>query len=220
MTVGILRDLRDVFGPARDQGRRPTCIAFALTDAHAAARRPYQELSVDHLYYHAVQRSPGGDPHGGVSLDPAIDALRLDGQCLEAGWRYTDPLPTDLAAWRPPATATPVYRRDSDLVRALVASVIDRLNTGVPVVLILLLGERFYVPESGLIAPGPNDADASYHAVIAVGHGKTVGGEHCVLIRNSWGLGWGLRGHAWVTSSYLERRLCHAIVMSPQDLMR
>lgn len=213
--VDIFHDLREIFGSARNQGSRPTCIAFALSDAHAAARGPYQELSVDHLYYHAVERTLGRNPHDGVSLSAAIDALRIDGQCVEIGWPYMDPLPADLSNWKPPATATPVHRRDSGLAGGKVAPIIERLNTGVPVVLTLLLGERFYLPDAGeIIAPGPNDADTDYHAVIAVGYGKTADGEQCVLIRNSWGLDWGLRGHAWVTAPYLERRLYHTIVMS------
>lgn len=217
MTVEILCDLREIFGPARNQGSRPTCIAFALSDAHAAARGAYQELSVDHLYYHAVQRTPAGNPHDGVSLGAAIDALRLDGQCTEINWPYTDPLPTDLSAWRPPVTATPVYRRLSDLDTAKVTSVIERLNAGIPAVLTLLLGERFYVPDGGLITPGPNDADVDYHAVISVGHGRTADGERCVLVRNSWGPDWGANGHAWIVAPYLEHRLHDAIVMSRED---
>lgn len=218
MTLDVLCDLREVFGPARNQGERPTCIAFAFSDAHAVARGPYQALSVEHLYFHAVQRTPAGNPHDGVSLRATTDALRLDGQCAEIGWPYTDPLPPDLTAWKPPATATPLYRRGSDLDAPKVAAVIERLNDGAPVVLVLLLSERFYRPASGgLITPGPSDQDVDYHAVVAVGHGRTSAGEPCVLIRNSWGPDWGLAGHAWVTAPYLEPRLYHAIVMSPED---
>lgn len=215
MTPDVVCDLREVFGQPRNQGDRPTCIAFAFSDAHAAARGAFQALSVEHLYFHAVQRTPGGSPHDGVSLAATTEALRLDGQCAEIGWPYMYPLPYDLSVWKPPATATPVHRRGSDLHTPNVTSVIERLNASAPVVLVLLLGERFYMAASGgLIAPGPNDADVDYHAVVAVGHGNTVDGEPCVLIRNSWGPEWGLSGHAWVTAAYLEPRLYHAIVMS------
>ena len=34
--IKSLVDLRGNFGPARDQNPRPTCMAFAASDAHAA----------------------------------------------------------------------------------------------------------------------------------------------------------------------------------------
>jgi hypothetical protein len=41
MAIDILCDIRPRFGPARDQGPRPTCLAFAISDAHAALREPW-----------------------------------------------------------------------------------------------------------------------------------------------------------------------------------
>ncbi len=215
MTVDILVDLRETFGPARHQGSRPTCLAFALSDAHAAARGRYEALSVEHLYYHAVQRTPACDPDDGVAVAEAAAALQLDGQCTELGWPYLNPLPNDRSRWKPPATATPIYRRDSSGGTSLVTTVVGHLSAGAPVVLILLLGERFYRPVDALVTPGPNDADVDYHAVIAVGVGKTAQGEQCVLVRNSWGLNWGLEGHAWITVSYIAQRLRGTLLMSP-----
>ena len=108
MAIMTLRDLRRQFGPARNQGSRPTCIAFAFSDGHAAARGEPEPLSAEHLYYHAVQRTAGRDPHDGVAMPTCIAALGADGQSAEAGWPYIDPL-TDLSSWTPPASATPVF---------------------------------------------------------------------------------------------------------------
>ena len=36
-SITVRHDLRGRFGPARDQGGRETCLAFAMSDAHAAA---------------------------------------------------------------------------------------------------------------------------------------------------------------------------------------
>jgi C1A family cysteine protease len=65
--------------------------------------------------------------------------------------------------------------------------------------------------------PGPNDADVDYHAVIAVGLGETAEGEQCLLVRNSWGPSWGLKGHAWITVPYLAQRLRGTLLMSPKE---
>jgi C1A family cysteine protease len=77
------------------------------------------------------------------------------------------------------------------------------------------MGERFYTPPGGLVEPGPTDADVAYHAVIAVGHGKSAAGEVCILIRNSWGEDWAMEGYGWITASYLAPRLTSTLVMEP-----
>ena len=55
--VEITIDLRGQFGPARDQGKRPTCMSFAASDAHAAAKDTLDPLSAEFAHYHAVQRA-------------------------------------------------------------------------------------------------------------------------------------------------------------------
>jgi len=151
------RDLRAQFGPARNQGSRPTCIAFAFSDGHAACRGALEPLSVEHLYYHAVQRTPGRDPHAGVNMPTSIEALAEDGQCGETGWPYIDPL-VDAAAWAPPQDATPAFRRRSELASASTSAIVAELDADSPVVIALLLGERFYTPDAqGRIVVGQND---------------------------------------------------------------
>lgn len=184
---------------------------------HAAARDPQVILSPEHLYWHAVRRTPNGHPDDGVALPTALKALLLDGQCAEAGWPYRDPLPRDLAAWTPPAAATPVYRWGSQPLGAEIVAIFDWLDAGVPTVVALLLGERFYWPVNGMITPGPDDADTDYHAVIAVGYGQD-GPDRYVLMRNSWGEDWGIDGYAWVHTAYLESRLYRVALMSDKEI--
>ena len=83
MPVQILCDLRSLFGDARDQDQRPTCLAFAASDAHAALRSPWRPLSVEFAFYHA-QRRAGRTPHVGATLPAMLEALREDGQPIEA----------------------------------------------------------------------------------------------------------------------------------------
>ena len=215
MPIMTLRDLRPQLGPARNQGSRPTCIAFAFSDGHAAMRRQPASLSVEHLYYNAVQRTPDGDPDQGVTMPVCVSALAADGQCPEVGWAYLDPI-GDLSTWSPPATAAPVFRKRSSLESTSVDRIIEELDADRPVVVALLLGERFYVPDAeGRVISGPNDPDTDYHAVLAVGHGRN-GADTYVLVRNSWGLDWGLEGHSWVSAEYLRPRL-YALARFPEE---
>lgn len=214
MAVRIMCDLRAKLGPARDQGSRPTCVAFAFSDAHLAARVEADPLSVEHLYFNAVQRTTDRDPALGVSIPDCMAALETDGQCREAGWSYKDPL--DRTQWRPPSSAKPSYRFISILGGPGLATVISELDLGRPPVVSLLLGKRFYRPDrEASIVLGPDDADTDYHAVVAVGHGVGAS-EAFVLVRNSWGESWGDAGHAWVAASYLEPRM-HALTRFPHQ---
>jgi hypothetical protein len=51
------------------------------------------------------------------------------------------------------------------------------------------------------------------HAVVAVAHG-TVGNQPAVLVRNSWGFGWGIEGHAWLPETFLTPRLIRVAVLT------
>lgn len=215
MAIMTLRDLRPQLGPARNQGSRPTCIAFAFSDGHAVARGEPELLSAEHLYFHAVQRTIGRDPNKGVAMPTCIDALREDGQSAETGWPYIEQL-ADVSAWTPPTSATPVFRRESETGAAFLAGLVNELDAERPTVVALLLGERFYGPAAdGRIVPGPGDADTDYHAVLAVGHGRD-GSEPFILVRNSWGPEWGVEGHAWLSAAYLQPRL-YGLVRFPSQ---
>lgn len=97
ITVG--RDLRGRFGPARDQGGRETCLAFAMSDAHAAARgAPWLPLSCEYLFYHAKQRDKA-PPHVGTTIPAIRAALEHDGQPIETAWPYLPALKENRTQW-------------------------------------------------------------------------------------------------------------------------
>jgi hypothetical protein len=206
MSITLTCDLRGQFGAARDQQTRPTCLAFAVTDTHGATFAPFNPLSVEYLYYHAVQLMPGQNPHAGINTSAAADSLRNHGQPVEAHWPYQPALPADLGAWTPP-TNSPVFRRAFSTHTNSFKQICSQLTSGKPVIICLQLSESFYKPLStGLVAQKTPDPMTGRHAVIAVGHGRTAT-EPCLLVRNSWGTGWGLGGYAFLEEGYLTGRL-------------
>jgi hypothetical protein len=214
--MDVIQDIRTGFGSARDQGSRPTCFAFALSDTHAFERAPCDVLSAEHLFFHSAQRMPGWAADHAVTVDAGLEALKLDGQCAETGWPYLAAIPAPLSQWKPPATAKPVFKRSSDVLTPDVDHVVVALASGRPAVMTMLLGERFLTPVNGIVIPGDGDADVDYHAVVAVGHGL-LGGERAILVRNSWGAGWGIDGHAWVIEPYVQPRLLNVIMVSNKE---
>jgi hypothetical protein len=211
----VLKDLRTHFGDARNQGQRPTCLAFAASDAHAALRTGWTPLSCEFAFYQA-QRRAGRPPNKGALLSSMLEALRQDGQPAEAGWPYLAVTPTDAASWMPPNGAGPLYGRAGEKRTPSIDMIIAELNGDRPTILLLMLSPAFYTPSAQAVvrpAAGEGPDPARRHAVVAVAHG-TVDGQRAILVRNSWGLRWGAAGHGWLTEAFLTPRLFAAAMLT------
>lgn len=206
--IEIQVDLRGLLGLARDQEARPTCLAFAVSDAHAALRDGWTPLSCEFAFYHA-QRRAGRSPAQGALLSAMMVALRADGQPEEQGWPYLATVPADHQLWKPPVSVGNCYGRNGITSGFNLAPVIASLDQSKPVVLLTTLSRSFFLPDSKGVVDPANDEypePTQRHAVVAVGHG-TVHGTPAVLVRNSWGASWGIAGHAWLSERFLEPRL-------------
>jgi C1A family cysteine protease len=213
--IESLVDLRGSFGSARDQDPRPTCMAFAASDAHAAARNGWDPLSTEWAYYHALKRD-GGLPDQGVTLDAVLATIKSDGQPVEAEWPYIKAPIADPKSWKPPAAAKQLFFRDHNACSVTVQGVIENLNAGTPVLITMTLSNAFFRPDAeGIVERNEPTDPKRHHAVIAVGHGQR-GAAGFVLIRNSWGEAWGLKGHAWIAVDYLRSRLTGAAIMTTE----
>ncbi|MDE2166248.1 MAG: C1 family peptidase [Alphaproteobacteria bacterium] len=206
MEVTVECDLRHQFGPARDQGARPTCMAFAASDAHAAARSGWVPLSCEYAYFHALKRD-GGYPDDGTTPGAMLAAIKENGQPPETAWPYLSGVPSNVTLWKPPANVGTVYRRASAHDSASLAAIRKRLDTGLSVIVMMSLSDAFYRPDANGIIDAAEPPDPQRrHAAIAVGYG-TRNGRRLILVRNSWGADWGVDGYAWVSEDYLAPRL-------------
>lgn len=206
-----------MFGPVRNQGARPTCLAFAASDTHAALRDGWVPLSCEYAFFHA-QRRAGRLPNQGALLSATLETLREDGQPAEVSWPYLAKLPANVTTWVPPATIGELFARDGMTTTAAVSAVIKELDCGRPVLLLLRLSAAFFAPRrDGVVDPAPGEVPEQdrRHAVIAVGHG-VVEGQTAILVRNSWGDRWADGGYGWLTNAFLGPRLFAAAKLTEE----
>ena len=203
LTIAV--DLRSKFGPARDQGPRPTCMAFAASDGHTFVT-DCETLSTEYAFYHAVARTVNKDRSRGVSFTNMSDAIAIDGQPIESGWPYDRNLSLT-GPWSPPSNSGNLYRRNSKKITCDLDSIRTKIEEGHPVIVITDISRSFYKPLAGeIINAAESEPRAGTHAVLAVGVGD-IGTEVSFLIRNSWGVKWGVGGYAWLHGEYLKPRL-------------
>lgn len=112
--INVHADLRTHLHPVRHQGRRQSCLAFATSTAHEHKAGIREHLSVEFLFYHSVQRSPGKDPSAGTSLLAAAGALADEGQPIETAWPYSAAQATP---WTPPAISEILHKRRMSLAK-------------------------------------------------------------------------------------------------------
>lgn len=212
VTVSV--DLRTSFGPARDQGPRPTCLAFAASDAHAALRGGWTPLSCEYAFYHA-QRRAYRPPDTGALLSSMLETLREDGQPEESGWPYLAATPADAGTWAPPGDVGHLFGRNGGPASHAIDRVVEELDQGRPLIVLLMLSRAFYLRNpQGIIDAGPEEPPEPdrRHAVVAVGHGL-VDEQRAILVRNSWGANWGDAGYGWLTERFLGPRIYAAATL-------
>ena len=209
-TITIRHDLRGLFGSARDQGSRPTCLAFATSDLHAAVRdTTWSELSCEYLFFHGVQRN-GASHTSGVGMSPIREALDQDGQPLETGWPYLKAVPK---RWKPPANVGNVYKHASKMLAGGFSVAWRKVSSGAPVVIGMSISDAFFSPKGGVVDSAEAVDPSRRHAVIAVATGE-LAEVKLLMVRNSWGTRWGLGGYAWIAERYLKPRIVEMVTIN------
>lgn len=190
----MLADLSGLLGAARDQGRRPTCMSFALSDLHQLERSFTQPLSTDALHCQAATQT-GRGPNEGVPVGALFSVLETIGQVDETSWPYGM-----TQASQSGATSYRAMSSSAGFDESLVLHDLQHRAVGLG----LKIGREFHTADGlSAITLASSSKPLALHAVLVVGARLGASGIE-FLLRNSWGSSWALNGHVWVESLYLQ----------------
>jgi hypothetical protein len=181
---------------------RLTCLAFAVSDLNRVVSDAPEVLSCEFLYQTAGASTPGWTAGDGLFLSPTLRAAHRPGQPLEVHFPYLSTCPPVSSAPAMPHGAV-AY---SGLIKPIAtdsASILQSLKQG-PVGMIVRCTQTLYTPVEGVVAHSTLVIPDCLHGVLAVAGGVSDTGEPHVLVRNSWGLAWGVAGHAWLPATYID----------------
>ncbi len=208
-------DLRHDDWPVRDQLDRPLCMAFAVTAAHELVRR-WSPGGLSEPGVHWSFREVDGRVTDHTTFATAASALTRLGQPTRSAWPPEENFPTGPHS-NPPATAKDVsewFRAGMRRLPKSIADVTHALAGGEGVVLGLPITPEFrgLTPSSAVLTPPVSMRRYPLHTVTVVGITNELLGPHLV-VRNSWGSGWGLRGHALINQGYLSSTVTEAFAV-------
>lgn len=196
-----MSDFRPQQSPVRNQGDRPTCVAFAASAAHewAAGEQTFRSPEDAMWAAHQISSVPGREE---VTVTWALSGLRTHGHACETAWPYGQPHWSD---GRPGAAQDPVNRRDLPAFRLLDEATFDwvaeEVDDARPVILTVRLVYSAWRKPDGVIDAEPGRKTPANHAVLAVG---ALTGPDWIIVKNSWGPNWGDHGYGYLTRRYLD----------------
>jgi C1A family cysteine protease len=216
-------DLRQWCSPIEDHGDLATCTANAGVAVleYFQRRAFYKQLDASRLFLYKVTRNLlgiAGDE--GAELRTTMKAMVLLGVPPESYWPYNiqsfDEEPQAFCYAFAQSYKTNKYYRlapPGQGTDKTLEAVKNSLAAGLPP----MFGFTVYssIPPEGdgkgeIPFPGRGDSIEGGHAIVAVGYdnnkkvGKNTG---ALLIRNSWGTGWGDKGYGWLPYAYVQKGL-------------
>ena len=141
----------------------------------------------------------------GAQLRDGVKTINKYGACSEVTWPYN----ISKFTVKPSKAAydealSNVALQYESLDGTSITNLKKALVSGFPFVFGFTVYESFEsqaVATSGVVPmPSKNESCLGGHAVLCVGYDDS---KNCVLVRNSWGVGWGLQGYFWMPYAYI-----------------
>lgn len=193
----------DRLGPSRNQGMRPTCLAFTTSDLNAFANAT-PHLSVEYMCHYAAKGGQNWLPGDGFTMEQILAAVENPGQPEEGNYPYLGNS-HDAPLQVPPSNLLPLYASKPKKRNLSLSEVVTHIRQGHAVGMVVAVTKSLFYPTTGIVTFDPYVIPDQFHAMVAVGVGvHRQSSERHVLLRNSWGDGWGNQGHAWMSERHLE----------------
>ena len=193
-------DLRSWASPIRNQGSCGSCTAFGTIGAW----EPYLRIKENNKSYpidlseRDLFSCAGGSCLFGSQMKPILNRA-LEGVCTEECCPYDakDHLCSQgcCEEWWMGAKKLIAWERVTNILD--MKSILDT----VPLITTMAVHQSFMNYKSGVYHSLENDPVIGYHCIAVLGYSDEL---EAWLIRNSWGIGWGMEGYAWVKYSDSE----------------
>ncbi|MDD3905683.1 MAG: C1 family peptidase [Candidatus Omnitrophica bacterium] len=201
-------DLRKGCSAVEQQGNLGSCTAQALAGniefIDNKIDSEYTDVSRLFIYYNERALEDTVDYDSGAYLRDGIKTLKNDGACREEAWPYNI-LKFDT---KPPAKCYEEAKKhviESYHRLSTVNEMLACLAEGYPFVFGFAVYTSFEsqeVKRTGIAnMPKEDETMVGGHAVMAVGYDQS---EKRFLVRNSWGLKWGMGGYFTIPFEYIE----------------
>lgn len=202
-------DLRPQCPPVYNQGTLGSCTANALGAAfqfeQMKQNKPNFIPSRLFIYYNERAMEGTINQDNGAMIRDGIKTMVKDGVCPEPMWVY------DINKFRvkphPNCYVEAEKNQVLEYLRLSPHTLYDVkycLADGYPVVFGFMIYESLYKPEvarTGFVPmPKPRERFMGGHAVMAVGYDDE---KEALIVRNSWGTGWGLNGYFYLPYGYV-----------------
>jgi len=196
-------DLRPKMPPVYNQGNLGSCTANALCAVFAYESAGFQGSRL-FLYYNERVLENDVPQDAGAFLSDGVKCLEKYGVCPESEWPYV----ISKFAIKPSAVCYTdalkhVVIKASNIPNNLI-SMKHSLSLGLPFVVGILIFESFEteaVARTGFVPmPKPHEHILGGHAVVVCGYDDV---KQLFIVRNSWGVGWGVKGYFYLPYAYL-----------------
>ena len=158
------------------------------------------------IYYNERSIENTINDDGGAMIRTGIKTLVDAGVCPETMWKYNESKFKSKPC--PDCYTTALDNQIQEYLRLSPNNISDTkqcIVSGYPVVFGFTLYESFMsndVTYSGEVPiPSPNEAPIGGHAVMAIGYDDT---KQSLIVRNSWGTSWGLKGYFYLPYWYIN----------------
>lgn len=213
-------DLRPGCSPVMDQGDTSSCTAnsaagcmefLELAELKAKVQAPeefdpttFETHSRLFIYYNERRIEGTTQEDSGATIADSVQSLSQYGSCPESLWPFNPHAlfnkPNKTAYQEGSSHKISTYMRCNDL-----GDIKASLAEGFPVLIGITVYDSMMsddVAATGIVPmPGPDDQVEGGHAVLVVGYDDS---KQWVIVRNSWGQGWGDKGYFYLPYAYLQ----------------